>query len=451
MIDPNIPVNPFAEGNMDFTQSGGSTDPLDFSGLGIGELTNLINSADDFFKSSTGNNQGTGVGDITMFDQAINASNAMGQGLTPNTQAATDKLMASLEAIPTSNTNSASNMNQLGMGMGIPTVPPPQSGMDSSTDVEALLASLNASSAQGEFAGLSNSALNSGSLFGEGGADGQQEFSFDFGSNNDGSTGEMDLSELMGLFKNPSEGNSGGGTRIPTPVPPIGIQLAQPPQSQPQQSQQSQPQQTQQQQQQASVSQQNQQNSSQSQTPQNQQNQQNTAQPQTQRQQQQPQQSTQSTQSQQQQQPGGQRQMQQQQQQSAPRQGSAQPSQAQSASARSQQASLPPSQPPSQPQPNQAAQGLPVNPFNNSQFDMTNLDLSGIDMSSMQGFENFVNNPNSANMNFQNANPMGNTAEGFDMPVGEGGEIDMDEFNFTDSGMPNVDGDEFESMFAEFK
>lgn len=75
-------------------------------------------------------------------------------------------------------------------------------------------------------------------------------------------------------------------------------------------------------------------------------------------------------------------------------------------------------------------------------------------MSGMQGFENFVNNPSgtNVNVNFDTYNQLENTGTGgFDMPVGEGGEIDMDEFNFTDNGMPNVDGDEFESMFAEFK
>lgn len=34
---------------------------------------------------------------------------------------------------------------------------------------------------------------------------------------------------------------------------------------------------------------------------------------------------------------------------------------------------------------------------------------------------------------------------------GDFANIDFDEFNFDDDSMPNVDGDEFASLFAEFK
>ena len=41
--------------------------------------------------------------------------------------------------------------------------------------------------------------------------------------------------------------------------------------------------------------------------------------------------------------------------------------------------------------------------------------------------------------------------EGIQGDIGDLGAINFDEFNFGDSDMPNVEGDEFESLFAEFK
>jgi hypothetical protein len=39
----------------------------------------------------------------------------------------------------------------------------------------------------------------------------------------------------------------------------------------------------------------------------------------------------------------------------------------------------------------------------------------------------------------------------YDMGAGDFSAIDFEDFNFDDGSMPNVDGDEFASLFAEFK
>lgn len=416
VMDPNIPVNPFGDGSMDFTNTGNNNDSYALSALGLGELTNLIDSADDFFRSTT-NPQDAGE-DIAMFDRAIDASSQIDQGLTPNTQAATDKLMASLGDL-----TSASQMDQ----MGIPSVPPPHGRMDNSTDVEALLASLNASAgAQSDMNGVGASGLSTSNMLSQAGSgDQQQEFTFDFGSNAEGSAGDMDLSELVGLFNVPSENPSRAASKGTTPIPPA------------------QPQQAGQEQQQTGTKMPEQQQTGQAgqevqSSQQNQQSAQNQfdGKPAASQQQQPP---SQSDQSQATQMPPSQApQTQQQQPQAVPNENQQVASQNNETQ---------------QPQLSQQSPMIPSNPFeSNGQFDLSNFNV-GNNMSGLEGFGTGTDNSGNPDINpfEQNSNGNGGMVDGFDVNMGEESGIDMDEFNFTDSGMPNVDGDEFESMFAEFK
>ena len=383
-----VPLAPIPEAAFSFG------DGMDLSSLGIDQLQTMINSTNDLFN---GGGENSGV-DMSMFNMGD-------QGMTPGTQAETDKLLASLSSLP----------GQQTPNMSI-TVQPPSSTGDAQRDVDAILASFSAGQAQ-----LNQAA--SADLAGAG-STGQQEFSFDFS----GDGGDVYLSELVGLFTNASA----PGTRLPSPntqataLP--GGQEQNVAGQQQQQQQQLQPSQPQSQ-------------------PQEQPNPQQPQQPQPQQSQgqQQPQQNDQLQPPQSSQQPRA----------SPSNDQTQQPvlqdqAHSQLESAQTQQPIQPQSHPESQPQQPIEVDSLP-NPFDTPNMgNMGDIDMSALGVTGMTNPDGTragvggigVSAPNTTQVAGGNGDDDGGyTIEG----------INLDDFDFGNSGMPNVEGDEFESMFAEFK
>ena len=376
-------------------------DGMDLSSLGIDQLQTMINSTNDLFSGAPGGgNSGT---DMSMFNMGD-------QGMTPSGQTETDKLLASLSSLPGQQTPNMSINIQ-----------PPSSTGDAQRDVDAILASFSAGQAQ----------LNqaSGGDAADAGAAGQQEFSFDFS----GDGGDVDLTELVGLFTNASA----PGTRLPTPNTQLAAlpgALEQNAAGQPQRQQQ--PSQTQQPTQQAA-----QQPSQQPPPPP--QSQPPVQPPSELQQQQQPSQQNDQVLVPDSEQPAQRLSTNDQMQQPVSQ------SQAQPQPENTQQQSLAPSQPNAGPQQSIEVESL-SNPFDTPNTGgMGDVDMSALGMTGMTNADGTSGGLGGIGVNTVDltqdapgdwAVDGGNTIEG----------IDLDDFDFGDS-MPNVEGDEFESMFAEFK
>lgn len=152
--------------------SGNGGDNLDFSSMGINELTNLINSTNDFFPQNT--NAGTG----DTLNNNFNMFNAGGTGESKG-QSEAEKLFATLGAMGGNS----------------------QAGPSQNGDMDALLASLRGpqNSVQGQQTQSAPQAV---------GDSGQQDFNFDFGGV--GGDGDVDFSELVGLISDTNEGQQNG-------------------------------------------------------------------------------------------------------------------------------------------------------------------------------------------------------------------------------------------------
>lgn len=392
---PLVPLQNMTDGNFSFG------DGMDLSTLGIDQLQSMINSTNDLFSGGAGNT------DMSIFGLGD-------QQMTPGPQSEADKLLASLSGSMSAQQQQQMPQTQQTPQMSI-NIQPPSSTGDAQRDVDAILASFSAGQAQLNQAaqsgqeGLTGQMQGQGQGQGTGQGMGQDEFSFDFGA--DGA--DVDLSELVGLFTNASAPE----TRQPTPNTQVmglpstkdedgsgnkGEQAQtstdQASQAQGQSSSQLQPQS----QPQGAVGQ--------------------TGQPDQQQQQQQQQQPQQS-----------------QQQQPAPSQPPAQQSRPQQ--------QLPAQQPP-QTEPQQPAnnQQQPPNPFEIPDMDsMGDIDMSSLGMAGMSN--NFASS-NAGNAGLPATNAQGVDNNGQEYGIGD---INLDDFDFGNSGMPNVEGDEFESMFAEFK
>lgn len=168
-----------------------SDQAMDLSSLGISELTAIINGEDYSFvdaKPDIGGGEGSAGG-----------FGGMDQTQTRGTQAATEKLLASLNDL----TQQQQQQDQGGVAGDGPQI----TQAIAEENVDTLLASLQSTQPPAI-----------------GNPDQNGEFNFDFqnpdpavGDGGDGAGGEVDLSELVGLFSDPTT-SSGPGQSVPAPV-----------------------------------------------------------------------------------------------------------------------------------------------------------------------------------------------------------------------------------------